>query len=227
MTQQELNKIAFKYIEDYKKYMKESSPYEIKGIFHSELLMVVTLAKELGVEVLMESGRARGQSTELLARFAKENNIAFHSIESSKDSDDVVVAESRLSGLPVTLHYADSLDLMPRLMNDAKTLVIIDGPKGHRMWDLGMRMLEFESVVGVCMHDAERGSYIRGQAAGLPIITTDDKEYVEAFKHLDGECWKVHPWGPYESGSYINGEVRHLRKAKSYEGTLMFIPRAL
>lgn len=222
MNQKELNLIAKEYLPHYKLLMDYFHPYTIKGIFHSEMLMFITLIGELKPKQVIESGRANGQSTEIITRYYP--NLEFHSIESSRN--DAELAESRLKGLNVDLIYGDSFQMMPSLIQGKKTLILIDGPKGSGMWKLFQLMYSMPDVIGVAMHDSYDGTTQRmnleKQYKGKYLIS-DNEDFVEAFKHIDDECWRVNPWGPYEMGSYRQGQVYDLHPCKSYSGTLSFV----
>ena len=45
-----------------------AEPYEHRGILHSEMALIIHTCRRLSVEVVIESGRARGQSTYMLAK---------------------------------------------------------------------------------------------------------------------------------------------------------------
>lgn len=221
MTQKQFNQACRKYLFEYKDIMRHSHPYEIKGIFHSELLMICTLLGELGAEKLIESGRARGQSTEILGRYCLRNGIEFDSIEiSEKDKE---FAEEKCKGLRVNLLYGDSFELMPKLVK-GRTLILIDGPKSAGMWKLFQQMKGIEGVLGVAMHDCHWESSNRKnlERECKPYLSSDDLNFVTLFQHLDEECWKVNPWGAYQHGSYISGEVRDVHSSMSYSATICF-----
>jgi len=201
VKQSDFNDAVNRYVRDYERAMVNSSPYEYKGMMHSEILMICTLAIELGVEQIIESGRARGQSTELIARFIDGRSIEFHSIDCN-ENEDSVIAEKRLTGLPVKLHYAESFELFPLLINKKKTLAVIDGPKGARMWKLGGYLLEHPYIKGVCFHDCYKGSPMRKIVDKHNPLLSDDVDYVKRYKHLDNECWAGAGFKPYEYGSY-------------------------
>ena len=227
IKQEDLNHLAIKYIPEFIKYSNDSKPYQIKGIFNSELLMIITIAKELNIEQIIESGRARGQSTEIIGRFAIDNNIEFKSIESHNGGDDAEYAEERMKRMPgIKLLYGDSFDLMPKLIEDKKTLILIDGPKGSNMWKLFNIMNRIPGVAGIFLHDTYKNhSNRKNLQREYPgkFITTDDPVYVKNYSFLDYDCWKFNPWGPYEMGSYISGRVSNLHKCESYSATLSFV----
>lgn len=225
MKQCELNKKAEFYLDEYTQIKLQSSPFEPKGIFHSELLMAFTIAKELGVEKIIESGRARGQSTEIVARFCKKHDIEFHSIEYDRNSPDVVVAEKRLEQFKdvCTLHYGDGFEVMPTLLDDKRILIIIDGPKGVWAQKLGMAMLGYKNVKAVLFHDTHRDGYeVRNNLERYfkgKLLFSDDYEYVEKYQSLDDDCWRV-------TNHYIVGYGPYKRPGKmmrSYAGTFTCI----
>ena len=208
--------------------LEVSSPFEIKGILHSEMLFFVTLMSMLKVTHVIESGRARGNSTELIARYLNEKSdiTYFDSIERDAASPDVKVAEKRIekSGFPVKLHYGDAFDVLPILINQTggKTIVLIDGPKGIDAVYLGIKAIRANHVVAVCIHDIHKNDVrLRKMVEKYwpNVIASDDEKYSSAFQHLDVECWAEHQkykeyknWGPYKRGNRI---------MKSYGPTLL------
>lgn len=107
-----------------------AEPYEPRGILHSEMALIIHICRRLGIEVVIESGRARGQSTYMLAKYLPGCEI--HSVE-LRDHPDEAIAVARLAPLPnVTLYHADGAELLPRLvkMHPLRSAVLCDGPKG-------------------------------------------------------------------------------------------------
>ncbi|WP_210397611.1 class I SAM-dependent methyltransferase [Motiliproteus sediminis] len=222
MKQSELNNKASSYVDSYEVIKSLSSTFEPKGIFHSELLMAYTLIKELGVEKVIESGRARGQSTEIIARICQQDGLEFHSIEYDDKSPDVAVAEKRLAPYKdvCTLHYGDGFELMPKLLDGKDTLIIIDGPKGVWAQKLGLLMLKKENVKAVLFHDTHRDAYDSRPRLeryfGRHLLVSDDYEYVDAFSYLDDVCWQ-------ETNKFFDGYAPYKRYntiMRSYAGTL-------
>lgn len=213
-------------IKDFEKWINNSHEYTIKGIFNSELLFFAAAASLMEVSHIIESGRAAGHSTEIISRFAEDKNVLFDSIESNKTNADADIAEKRLLGCHVNLIYGDSFEVVPGLLTNKKTAVLIDGPKGANMWRLFEKLYTYDSVQGIFLHDSHRGSYIRHQLDKYfrnKYLSSDAIDFVSEFRYLDDPCWKVHPWHAYETGSYIQGEVRHVEKMQSYSETLSFI----
>ena len=198
----------------FKKVLDMSSPFEIKGILNSEMLLFAALIDLLDVRHVIESGRARAQSTELIARWLSEkaNNIRFDSIEFDKNSEDTVVAKKRVdsTGYSVGLHFGDAFRMLPELVgdNDSKKLVLIDGPKGIDALALAIETLKDKNVEAVCIHDMHKdATHIRGLIDNYwpSVFASDDKGFVDEFQYLDESCWQEHQkykefkgWGPYE-----------------------------
>jgi len=61
--------------------------YEERGILHSEMLAVCSVIENLGVDIVLESGRCRGQSTEVLAKYFLSTKIKIVSVEFVKDEN--------------------------------------------------------------------------------------------------------------------------------------------
>ncbi|WP_259074568.1 hypothetical protein [Salinibacter ruber] len=202
--------------------------YQAKGVFHSEMLLVCAITEALGVSHIVESGRARGQSTYLLARyFDASTGCRITSVEYEKYTRDAIIAMNRLRGHSnVDLQFGDSWNLLPSLCTEEECIVVIDGPKGRDAVQLAARVLRNPEVRVVFIHD------LHAVAAGRKMTEqffpdsntffTDDEQYVEAFRDLDERCWeemKEYPetaegWAPY---------LRHGEKIPSYAHTFAMI----
>jgi hypothetical protein len=108
-----------------------AEPYERRGIIHSEMVLIIHTARRLGIEVVIESGRARGQSTALLSKYLPD--VEIHSIEMRADVD-AEFGRQRCAGLAnVTLHRGNGTFEVPRLallVAPRRTAILCDGPKG-------------------------------------------------------------------------------------------------
>ncbi|MFA5395058.1 MAG: hypothetical protein WC346_03475 [Methanogenium sp.] len=195
--------------------------FEDKGIFNSEMLLFVSLAKKFDIEEIWESGRARGQSTKVLSEFFKNYNIRIHSIEIMPETEDDIIAIKRLQRYPnLEILYGDSKKtLIQKLENDKNTFVLVDGPKGTEAIRLAREILKKNNTKAVFLHDYHKDSPLREvvEKTFKNTFFTDDEEYVEKFRDLDDKCWIEHSKiGRYP---YMRGE----RKMKSYSSTLCVI----
>jgi hypothetical protein len=217
--------------DEFQTIVSESSPFEAKGIFNSELLMLCAIIKATNIELLVESGRARGQSTELISRFCANNNIEFHSVEYDQNSPDVQVAEARLSDLKqsVTLHYGNAFDIIPSIIDSNKQCaVLIDGPKKLYAIELAMKLLvNNERLVACMLHDVNKDAYPSRELLDKyfpDAIYSENIEFLEKYSFLDQECWRIQAqiprfsgWAPYRRGR---------QKMQSYSSTLGYIAQS-
>jgi predicted O-methyltransferase YrrM len=200
---------------------------EIKGILASEMLLFCALSRWLGAETVIESGRARGDSTQLLAEFFAGPGVArVLSVERSRYTEDALVALRRLGGRypRLRLLFGDAFALLPRLCARAgPCTVLIDGPKGKYALQLAARLLRQEAVRAVFLHDCHLDTEARPVIERLfpRAFSSDHPDYVEAFRALDGPCWEVYrtweghrDWGPWTRGG---------RPMRSYGPTLTAI----
>jgi hypothetical protein len=227
--QNKLNKLSFNYVEEFKSILGDNPRFEYKGIFFSEMLSIYSIIKEYKIGYIIESGRARGQSTEILCKIAKIIDIKVLSIEFDRNSPDVKIAEERLREFKrvLSLQFGDSNSIISNFRKPSiNTLVLIDGPKGLKALELAIKCFQLDEVKFVAIHDSHRG------ASNLrPIIekcfpsfhcTTDDYEFVDQFSFLDEACWEETANHHSNASPYNqNGKDRSL----SYAGTLTIIAK--
>lgn len=136
--------------------LAQSIPYEPKGILFSEILYMGACLRLLRPRRLFESGRARGQSTLLLARLFPD--LPLISVEHDPDSPDASIALERLKEhTQVDLRFGNSCVLLPQ-MAGPEDCVFIDGPKSFRALRLALRLLQRNQVRAVFVHDMMPGS---------------------------------------------------------------------
>jgi len=195
----------------------KSIGYEERGIIHSEMLAVLSVVKDLNVDFIIESGRARGQSTAILAEALKNSNVSIISIEWMKDENSEF-AEKRLQEYSnVKLLYGDSNQEVLNIVNqvlDKKIAILFDGPKGKDAYKLFAKIITtHNNVIAGFFHDCRR-SYrqminpSRDEIYRLfdRVFFTDDEKYITQFKHLDENCIAnkkqvdEHSWRPYMKG---------------------------
>lgn len=159
--------------------------HEKKGIRRSELFFFYASAAPKNPARIVESGRARAQSTLVLSRLFPETSIV--SLESDTASPDVAVAAERLRGCEnVVCHFGDSLLLLPELVQPGD-VVLIDGPKDFRALKLAFRLLGGSKPAAVFVHDLWLGSPARRFVDRyLPsAVLSDDPEWVQRYASLD------------------------------------------
>ncbi len=230
MNSEEIIDFCRNNIEKFESVISDVGPFEVKGILNSEMLLFCSVIDKLGVKRIIESGRARGQSTEVMGRFFDRSGVSIDSIEYDSNSPDIPIAEKRLKNLTgVKLHFGDSYKVIPQIISDEPTGILIDGPKGLYALKLGFELMQnYESVKCIFFHDVHKDAYnVR------PILEkffyknnffTDDHSFVENFEFLDQECWTrikdfdlTKNWSPYK---------RDKRYMQSYSSTLGMIYRS-
>lgn len=186
--------------------------YEERGVLHSEMLAVCSVARSLGVGAIVESGRARGQSTLQLARFFEGSPVRIVSVELARD-DDAEFAEARLAPYPhCEIRYGDAFEAVPAALDELQetpAAVLLDGPKGLPAIDLiGSLFERFSNLRVAFLHDTRRQTPQRDaiESAGIRAFFTDDAEFVRRHADLDRACLPrggritMHTWRPGMKG---------------------------
>lgn len=132
-------------------------PYAPRGILNSEMAVVLHTAKRLGIEVFIESGRAQGQSTYILAKYLPD--VVVHSIEMRLTPDEQI-ARLRLNGFAnVNLHIGDGAQLIPQLVSDhadKRIAILLDGPKGEKAVSIMEQCFRNPAVKVGFIHDMRK-----------------------------------------------------------------------
>jgi hypothetical protein len=133
-----------------------AEPYEPRGILHSEMALIIHTCRRLGVMAVVESGRARGQSTYMLAKYMSHASI--HSVE-LRDHPDEKVARERLAGFAnVALVNGDGAKLVPvyAAIASQPTAILLDGPKGAAAVAILEECFQYPHVAVGFIHDMRR-----------------------------------------------------------------------
>jgi len=163
-------------------------PYERKGILFSEMYFFWLLARTLQPRRILESGRARGQSTLVLSLCFPESEII--SVEYDRESPDVAIAAERLKGRDnVRQLFGDATTLLPDMAR-ADDVAIVDGPKGYRGLRLALRMLD-RGLPMIFVHDTCIGSQERRYLnRRVPEAIYSDQAEIASHTHgLDQGMW--------------------------------------
>src|SRR5216684_4710960 len=121
------------------------------GIWESEMFLFYAAIKPFAPKQILESGRARGKSTLILARCFPEARII--SVEYERESENAPAAEAKLKNESnVDLLYGDSREILPQRLQ-AGDAVLIDGPKDFRALKLAVDLLRTGKPCAVFVHD--------------------------------------------------------------------------
>ncbi len=193
MKKSEIIKTCNQNIEDFVE-VSSGEMYQKRGIFSSEALLLISIAKYFNVPHIIESGRARGYSTNLMAKFfQKDSSVNITSIDFDQESEDAKYSESYLSKYNnLNLIYGDSCKLIDTQIEE-DCVVFIDGPKGDKAIQLGAFLLKDPRVKAVAIHDLHKNTWHRNicQEIFTDNFFSDDKDYVDTFQYLDKDCWEV------------------------------------
>ena len=191
-----------------------AEPYENRGILHSEMALIIEACRREKIEVVIESGRARAQSTYMLAKYLPD--VEIHSIEGRNGPDQAFGIERVANFANVTLYQGDGAHLLPGLcrVNLAKpTAVLCDGPKGIAAVGVVEKCFRHPHVKLGFIHDMRKldhgkpSPYRAAAQAVFPgAIFSDSPELVAGYAWMDvnirasggpcGPAWKQ------EHGSY-------------------------
>src|SRR5256885_3260864 len=156
------------------------------GIWESEMLLFYAAIKPFAPKQILESGRARGKSTLILARCFPESRII--SVEYERESENASAAEAKLKNESnVDLLYGDSREILPARLQDGDA-VLIDGPKDFRALKLAVDLLRTERPCAVFVHDFPPDSPQRKFVErNLPNAFFGDDPLFQHFQTLDNE----------------------------------------
>jgi hypothetical protein len=175
--------------------------HENKGIRRSEMFFLYANVAALAPQRIVESGRARAQSTLVLSLLFPEAEII--SIESDANSPDVAIAADRLRERPnVSCRFGDARRELPEMVSSGD-VVLIDGPKDFRALKLALDLLSRKKPAAVFIHDLWPRSPARGFVDRhlRTALLSDDPEWVRRYAQLDGKSAPA-PLSPNERRAY-------------------------
>ncbi len=129
---------------------------EHRGVCQTEMFFVYATIAALKPAQILESGRARGQSTWVLAKCFPEARVI--SVELDSESPDAAFAKDRLKVLPnVDCLFGDSRRILMQHLKKGDP-VLIDGPKDFRAIKLALNLLRTGLPSAVFIHDVPEGT---------------------------------------------------------------------
>jgi predicted O-methyltransferase YrrM len=156
------------------------------GIWESEMFLLYAAMKPFAPKQILESGRARGKSTLILARCFPESRII--SVEYERKSENAPAAEAKLKNESnVDLLYGDSREILPTQIQTGDA-VLIDGPKDFRALKLAVDLLRTGKPCAVFVHDFPPNSPQRKFVErNFPSAFFGDDPLFARFQSLDNE----------------------------------------
>ena len=187
LTKFAVAKCAEALLPEYQKIVADIPPEAgFGGIWESEMFLFYAAIKTFEPKQILESGRARGKSTLILARCFPESRIV--SVEYERESENALAAEAKLRNEPnVDLLYGDSREILPQKLQTGDA-VLIDGPKDFRALKLAVDLLRTEKPCAVFIHDFPPNSpQRRFVERNFPSAFFGDDPLFQGFQSLDNE----------------------------------------
>ena len=156
------------------------------GIWESEMFLFYAAVRPFAPTQILESGRARGKSTLILARCFPEARII--SVEYERESENAPAAEAKLKNeRNIDLLYGDSREILPGRLQSGDA-VLIDGPKDFRALKLAVDLLRTGKPCAVFVHDFPANSPQRKFVErNFPNAFFGDDPLFQRFQSLDKE----------------------------------------
>lgn len=174
-----------KYYDEFTRFTSDIDDAVPRGILKSEAFFVRALIGDIKPMQLIESGRAQGQSTLLLAKSLPHLRII--SIERDYDHVDSKIALNRLNSLNnVCCLFGDSKKILPDIALEGD-VVVIDGPKDMDALWLLKKISEKTRISCAFIHDAHRGSLLRMWLDRFRknLLYSDKSDFLARYCHLD------------------------------------------
>lgn len=134
------------------------------AIYPCEMAFFLAACDVQGIEVIIESGRQDGYSTEILGRWAQARQVEVISIDLEEDRECAERCRKRLSSLSLTLIKGNAYVEVGRTVRNLagrRTALLLDGPKGWAALSLISAAVE-KHVVVVALHNLADGLPERG-----------------------------------------------------------------
>lgn len=172
--------------------------YERCGIWFTEGFLVCSVFELLGIDTILESGRAYGQSTEIFTRYGF-NVISVDYCGMYQGAEQVAV--NRLKDFDnVSILQGKSQELFPDLVkqhSNQKIGLFIDGPKGWKIQQDLVNQCKDSNVLAASFHDREKES---GEniyhTHGLDFITNEFGYLDDKIFNLSADQKRYKPYGP-------------------------------
>jgi hypothetical protein len=187
LTKRILSEQADELLPEYRRIISSIPPEAgYGGIWESEMFLFYAAVKPFAPTQILESGRARGKSTLILARCFPESRIV--SVEYDRQSENAPAAEAKLKNESnVDLLYGDSREILPQQLQNGDA-VLIDGPKDFRAIKLAVDLLRTAKPCTVFVHDFPPNSpQRRFVERNFPAAFFGDDRLFARFQILDNE----------------------------------------
>jgi hypothetical protein len=147
------------------------------AIFPREMAFFMGCASAAGVELIVESGRQDGYSTEILG-LAGVGGQKIVSIDYEEDKARGTRCRARLAHLPIEMVVGDAFEKIGKIVQgtDRPTALLIDGPKSWGAISIGFAAAAWPNVKVIALHNLPEGYSTRAffeKRAGAPVVFED------------------------------------------------------
>ena len=172
------------------KSIVDSMTFRPCGVWYTDAFLFLSICDLLDVDLIIESGRAWGVSTEIFAKYFK--NIEIHSFERVPERAEIE-AQKHLSKLDnvhcYNMNVFDNSRLIVQDNFDKNIGVFIDGPKDHEAQQNLTKHLDYTNVKTFGYHDVKDYSKEDFHTYNLDFIQDfmylNDKIFIEDPAQLD------------------------------------------
>lgn len=163
-----------------------------RSILLSEGFALCAIAKMYDIDVLIESGTYNGRSTKIWTKFF-ETNIDIYSIDIHINNK----ARNFLKNDRVILIEGDSNSIIRDITSkyqEKKVGIFIDGPKGKEAVYLLEKLIDYQNVYFIGIHDLHRNDFTKNrplrardlfEKINYDKFLTDDMDFVNSYSFLD------------------------------------------
>lgn len=185
------------------------------GIWFTEGFLLCSINDLLNVDLIVESGTAWGQSTEIIANYFPDKHVI--TVDTGQNYNNWEETKERLSIYNnITCIKGNSYDIIPEVIQHYSNLrigVFIDGPKDAGAVELSNRLRQYKNISSFAFHDMnyERVKSLLHPNAeifhshNLKFINNDYHYLNEKIFILDEEQKTWLPFGPSMSVEIIKG----------------------
>ncbi len=219
-----------------------SSDFKItnRGVWASECFALCVMCDLLGIETYIESGVYKGQSL-LSLRAYYDEDMVIHGIDFFYYN---IPHEAIVRGITISHKYTvgDSNIILPEQISKNSQFsfgVFIDGPKGWDALKLAEKIIGYDNVKFIGIHDSylpfdtkdEHYKFRKHLENNFNTWSTDDVDFVRKYNYLDNTRWleylEENQLGgilPYNKIKFLHdGSKYDSRLLKSYGPTITFI----
>jgi len=159
-------------------------PWQERSILMSEAFAICGAGDLFDIDIVLESGIWLGRSTEIFAKYFAPKRVVAIDVSLKKAMVERLEKYNNL-----TLIQGDGPEQIRKALKDPKIKragIFIDGPKESRAVDCARKLLAYENVSFVAVHDAHKSKVKRMLILlNRPLFFTCEKWFIKEYSKLD------------------------------------------